>query len=229
MQEPAVAMDQSIVMPDAEPLEHGDHTVTPLVGRVGAAMTRRSIIAGLLIGLAWGVAMRFWMRFIAVRPEFSVGGTVFILAASVIVGTLLGLARWRRSSGGVGWWRLNVLSLGLLGVGGAVMWPSVMLGAVAMGLRRWPALRVALLVAAAGVQIPVLQDVIEENWRMSWVAATVAVVWYVPLIALEAWGFSVVVAPAAPHAPAVGPLRRVAFAAPVVFMVAMSVLVMGAG
>jgi hypothetical protein len=144
------------------------------------------------------------------------------------VGALLGLARWRRAAGGVGWWRSTVLSLGLLGAGGAVMWPSVVLGAIALGLRRWLALRVALLLAAIGAQVPVMQSVIAENWRMSGIEAAIAVAWYVPMITIEAWAFSVVFMPAAEHAPAPGRLRQVAFALPILLTVADSALVIGA-
>ena len=190
-------------------------------------VSEHQIVAGAIFGFGWGVIMRAWMRFIALNPEFSWEGTFFIVGASTIVGALLGLARRRRAAGGVGWWRTTVLSLGLLGAGGAVMWPSVMLGALGLGIRRWFPLRVALILAAVGAQVPVLQAVIEENWRMSGIEAVIAVAWYAPLLAVDAWAFSVVFAPAAEHAPPAGWLRRGAFAVPILLMLAGSVLVMG--
>ncbi len=99
-------------------------------------LSLRMTLSGAGIGLLWGVVLRLWMRFIAVTPEFSASGTGFILGASLIVGAALGWARYRRQAGGRGWWRLTMLSLLLLGAGGAVMWPSVVLGAVAIGRRR---------------------------------------------------------------------------------------------
>jgi hypothetical protein len=47
--------------------------------------------------------MRGWMRFISTNPDFPWVGTGFVLGASTIVGTMLGLAFLRRESGGGGW------------------------------------------------------------------------------------------------------------------------------
>ncbi len=188
---------------------------------------RRPLAAGLMIGLAWGVAMRAWMRFISPDPEFTWSGTLFILGAGAIVGALLGLARRRRRDGGLGWWRMSALSLGLLGAGGAVMWPSVVLGGIGFGRPgpRW--MRVGLLVAAAGAQVPVMQSVIAGNWRMSTAGAVVATIWYAPMLALEAWGFSVVFAPAAAGTPIPGRLKRAVMAVPLAVVVTGGLLTIG--
>lgn len=154
------------------------------------------ILAGAAIGLAWGVAMRAWMRFIAPNPEFSWSGTLFILGAATIVGTVLGLARLRRRRAGAGWWRLSILSLLLLGAGGAVMWPSVILGAIALGRPRPRWLRAVLGAGALAVQVPILRGVLDDNWAFALWESVVAVGWYLPMLALEAWAFSVVFAPA---------------------------------
>ncbi len=189
-------------------------------------LRRHPIAGGAAIGLMWGAAMRVWMRFISPHPEFTWSGTLFILAGSVIVGTLLGLAHWRRSVGGAGWWRLSALSLMLLGAGGAVMWPSVILGAVAFGQWRYRLLRL-LLVPAALIQVPVLQGVFADNWRMSGSAMVVAVVWYLPMITLEAWGFSVCVSPATAIATEGGRLRRIVVAAALIAVGGFGLLVAG--
>lgn len=154
-------------------------------------MRRHPIVAGLLIGIAWGVAMRLWMRFITTTPEFSWSGTLFIIGASAIVGTLLGFARLRRWKGGVGWWRFSAVSLLLLGAGGAVMWPSVILGAIAYGRRRTRWLAGLLGLAAIGAQIPVLSDAVLENFRLNGWEKLAAMAWYLPLLSLEAWAFSI--------------------------------------
>lgn len=183
-----------------------------LGARAVAAIRHRPVVAGATIGLAWGIAMRAWMRFISTDPEFSWSGTMFILGASVTVGTLLGVARHRRRAGGSGWWRLSALSLLLLGAGGAVMWPGVLLGAVAIGRPRPKALKIVLGLAAVATQVPVLQGVINDNWRMSAVEAAIAVIWYAPMIALEAWGFATPFTPSIDGARLPSTLRRLVVA-----------------
>lgn len=158
------------------------------------ATVRHPILIGAGAGLAWGIAMRAWMRFIAAQPEFTWSGTLFILVAATITGTILGLAWHRRAIGGVGWWRLAALSLMLLGAGGAVMWPAVILGGMALGRpwHRW--IRVALGVLAAGSQVPVVIG-IADNWKFGFTQIVVATILYVPLLSLEVWAFSVVFRP----------------------------------
>lgn len=162
---------------------------------------RRPIVAGAVIGLLWGVAMRAWMHYISTDREFSWSGTLFILGASVIVGTALGVARHRRQSGGTGWWRLSLASLFLLGAGGAVMWPAVILGAIAIGRPRPAVLRWLLGLGAAASQVPVITETILENWRFSTTDKILATAWYLPMLALEAVAFSVAFAPAVEGAP----------------------------
>jgi hypothetical protein len=152
------------------------------------------IAGGALAGLAWGLAMRGWMRFISTSPEFTWEGTGFILGASTIVGTVLGLAFLRRESGGGGWWRLGGLSVLLLGVGaGGVMIPSVLFGAIAFGKTRWaPALRAVLGLLAVAVQAAVFLTLEELPAGR----AFPALVTYAGLITFEAWAVSVVFRPA---------------------------------
>ncbi len=190
-------------------------------------LRRHPIAAGAAIGLVWGAAMRGWMRFISPHPEFTWSGTLFILIAGAVVGAVLGVAHWRRHVGGAGWWRLSALSLVLLGAGGAVMWPSVVLGAIVFGRWRSMWLRL-LLVPAVLAQVPVLQDVFADNWRMSGVAMAIAVLWYAPMITLEAWGFSVAVAPALAPAGGNRRLRRAVVAAALLAVGALGLLAMGA-
>ncbi|MEX2280402.1 MAG: hypothetical protein WEA76_09990 [Acidimicrobiia bacterium] len=155
---------------------------------------RHPILFGAFFGLAWGVAMRAWMRFISASPEFSWEGTLFILGASVICGTVLGLAWHRRAVGGAGWWRLSFGSLALLGAGGAVMWPAVILGAIALGRPRPAWLRGVLGVGAIASQIPVIGG-IADNWRFDVGDVVLASVWYAPMLAFEMWAFSVAFRP----------------------------------
>jgi len=187
----------------------------------------RMVLTGAAIGLAWGVSMRLWMRYISTDPEFSWSGTLFIIGASVIVGSLLGFARHRRRIGGVGWWRYTGLSLFLLGAGGGVMWPSVILGAVALGRPRPRWLRLISGLGAIALQIPVMQDVAITNFRLSVLESVVAILWYAPMIALEAWGFSVVVAPRSVTAAAPGMVKKLAIAGPLVIVVGATAVLTG--
>ncbi|MFP5332712.1 MAG: hypothetical protein ACLGHX_10190 [Acidimicrobiia bacterium] len=156
--------------------------------------TRRYVLIGAGVGLVWGIAMRGWMRFIAAMPEFTWSGTLFILGASVIAGTVLGTAWHRRAIGGPGWWRLSIVSLILLGAGGAVMWPAVILGGMALG-RPWrPWIRATLGVLAAASQIPVVIG-IADNWKFGVTEIVIATILYVPLLFLEVWAFSVAFRP----------------------------------
>ncbi len=157
----------------------------------GSLMT----LYGAGVGLAWGAVLRLWMRFIALTPELNVGATGFILGASLVVGSQLGRARYRQRIGGRGWWRLTMLSLLLLGAGGAVMWPSVVLGAVAIGRRRPAWLVLPLAAAAVGFQVPVLQEAVFDSWWFDTSEMVIAAAWYAPMIAIEAWAFSIVFAP----------------------------------
>ncbi len=173
----------------------GGATEPPSLGGRFASITAHPVIGGAALGLSWGVVMRVWMRFISTNPEFSIGGTLFILGATTVVGSLLGLARHRRHLAGAGWWRLSLLSLGLLGAGGFVMWPTVVLWAAAMGRRRPRWLVAGLGVAGALGQISVIDDAIISNWRFTPTEMAVATVWYVPMLMFEAWAFSVVFTP----------------------------------
>ena len=185
----------------------------------------RSIVIGAAAGAGWGVVMRAWMRYITESPEFSWSGTLFIVGAATVVGALLGLARARRRSGGVGWWRLTALSLALLGAGGAVMWPAVVTGAVAFGRPRPRWLRWLTAAAAIVFSGLVLRDVAFDNTRLTTVEAVVASVWYAPMIGLEAWAFSVVTAPNL--APVPSKVKKTLTVVPVAFMIAAGVMAMG--
>lgn len=160
-----------------------------------SVIRRHPIVAGAVLGLSWGVAMRAWMRFISASPEFSWEGTLFILGASVICGTVLGLAWYRRSVGGAGWWRLSFGILILLGAGGAVMWPAVAMGALAIGRPRPSWMRALLGAGALASQIPVIGE-IADNWRLDLGDVVLASVWYAPMLAVEMWAFSVAFRPA---------------------------------
>ncbi|MDX1449094.1 MAG: hypothetical protein R3246_08535 [Acidimicrobiia bacterium] len=187
--------------------------------------TRRYILIGAGAGLAWGIAMRAWMRYISVQPEFTWSGTLFILGASTIMGTALGFAWHRRAVGGVGWWRLAALTLILVGAGGAVMWPAVIFGGLALG-RPWkPWIRVSLGAIAVGSQFPVITG-IADNWKFGFIQIVFATLMYVPLLFAETWAFSVVFRPSKSERPTPIALRIVLV---VLSMTALGLLALAVG
>ncbi len=190
-------------------------------------MKRRPIVAGALLGLLWGAVLRTWMRFISGSPEFSWSGTFFILLAATIVGATLGLARTRRMAGGVGWWRTSIISLMLLGGGGAVMWPSVVFGAAAIGRPRPIWLRGILGLAAVAAQVPVVQESILGGSTLSALGSVLAVGWYAPMLVIEAWAFSVVFAPAVDGAPVPSKVKKALIALPISAMAVFAAIAVG--
>lgn len=122
-----------------------------------------TVVAGALLGLAWGVLARVWMRLISTVPEFSWGGTAFILVSPTIIGLLAGLALVARRRG----WRaagvargFGAASMLLVGVGaGALMVPSLLFGSLAAARTDWPRwLRAVLGVLALGPAVFLLID-----------------------------------------------------------------------
>ena len=195
-------------------------------GSAAALLAAHPVIGGATLGLIWGVVMRAWMRFISSDPEFSWSGTFFILVASTVAGTVLGLARLRRRSGGQGWWRLSLLALVGLGAGGAVMWPTVMAWGLALGRRRPWLLVVPLGVAGAAVQILIVRESILDGWRRGSALAAVAVVVYLAMLATEAWAFSVAFARSAPGV-VMEPWKRAVLAIPMVAMTGFAAIAIG--
>jgi hypothetical protein len=57
------------------------------------------------MGLVWGIAARIWMRLISTNPEFSLGGTIFIVLVPTLFGACAGLAFAARQRGFVAWRR----------------------------------------------------------------------------------------------------------------------------
>lgn len=151
------------------------------------------ILTGAGLGLAWGIAARLWMRFIAEYPEFSWSGTGYILGASTLAGACLAAAWRQRQAGGQAWrlWGVSILGLGM--GAGAIMLPTVFLWGAALAGRRWKAWVRALLVPA-GLS---LQQVVVGDFptRFGALETTVAAAAYLALLATEAAAFSIVLRP----------------------------------
>ncbi len=111
------------------------------------------LAAGIGVGMAWGIAIRAWMRLISESPEFTWSGTIFIVTAGALagMGSALGLVarrnRWRfgKMAAVVG----GVLFVPLGAGAGSILLATVVLAAVAIGR---PRIRLPLrLVVAASV------------------------------------------------------------------------------
>jgi hypothetical protein len=101
------------------------------------------LLVGLLVGMAWGVNARLWMRFISDDPQFTWTGTLFIVIGFGIVGlTQSGALLGRRA--GLRRSRLTALRIGttagLLPLGlaaGGPMFPTVILAPLALTHVEW--------------------------------------------------------------------------------------------
>jgi len=116
---------------------------------------RQFLWAGPIAGLAVGVVARAWMRWITVDPEFSWTGTigivvVFVVFFSAQAGARVARVRVRSPRRVTGVRAVaGVLSLGLFGAAGAVMFPTVLFGSLALWRSGFHRLVRSLLVIAA--------------------------------------------------------------------------------
>jgi hypothetical protein len=125
-------------------------------GCLASLSVLRSTAVGAGLGLAWGVLMRLWMRFISDQPDFTIKGTALILAMSTFVGTCAGLAFAVRARGRGGrLWPVRVLALvscAALAIGpGLLMVPTALAATLAVVRTGWPrAVRVFFGLLALG-------------------------------------------------------------------------------
>ena len=124
---------------------------------------------GFVSGVALGVIARLWMRWISGDPEFSWGGTIFIVTAFALLGMTQGIAAAAR----VGGRRRPVVTVarvfGVIGMmtifagAGAIMLPTVVGGGLALyrtDWRRW--LRVIFALVAAPPVVFVTLGIVDE-------------------------------------------------------------------
>jgi hypothetical protein len=107
---------------------------------------------GLVLGAAWGVAARIWMRLISTDPEFSWSGTLAIIAFSAVLGCGVGVVHAARRSGRRAWWMLAIVpGLVLFLSPGMLLAPAFLLGGPAFGVRGRLLRLVSLVVLVATV------------------------------------------------------------------------------
>jgi hypothetical protein len=174
---------------------------------------RHPVLTGIIFGLIWGVVIRLWMRYISTNPEFTLAGTGYIVGSATLVGTLLGVAVYRRSLARGNWWRLNGLAVLLLGMAaGGIMMPTVLVGGLAIGRRRWPTwLRAALLVLAFGAQVVFFAGASGDFPRGRFATGMAA---YAVMLGLETWAASIPFLPSRTAVPAAGTPTPLAADAP---------------
>lgn len=124
---------------------------------------------GAVLGLAWGMSARIWMRAISNVPEFSWTGTLLILGLAAWLGLGSGLLAAARRGGRKPWWALlGAPGLLLFAGPGMVMLPAALFGGLAFSAhaRAWRligwlavATPVALIVALSAGE-PGTEDVL---------------------------------------------------------------------
>ena len=127
--------------------------------KVGETRILIALLFGVLGGLVLGVLARLWMRTISTEPEFSWGGTLFIVGIFLIFGTsqacvyVLRSKMTRKTSTeivrGIG----GFFSLAIFVGAGAQMLPTVALGSIALWRMEFNN-KIRLLLAAIGLIIP---------------------------------------------------------------------------
>ena len=179
------------------------------------------------MGVGLGVVLRIWMRLISDDPEFSWGGTLAIVTVFTLLGTNAGLVAYGRARG----WRAGlvvarvvacVLGLGCFMAAGAVMLPTIIPGALALGRRDWNrwVRRVlaggcvvgTMVIALVAVPVPFLQRLLAMPL---FVAASV----------VEVRLFAELLAPSVVRLPRV--VRWTAWAAPALVLVLVAVTAVG--
>lgn len=95
---------------------------------------------GAVLGLAWGLSARIWMRAISDVPEFSWTGTLFILGLAAWLGLGSGILAAARRGGRKPWWALlGAPGLLLFAGPGLLMLPAALFGGLAFSAhaRAW--------------------------------------------------------------------------------------------
>lgn len=159
----------------------------------------RYAASGLVLGVAWAVAGRVWMRLIATEPAFTWAGTLLLVGMAALVGLALGLVHAARRRGASRWWRVLYGVVPVLFAGaGLPLLPAVVLGG--WGLRRGAlgrTLAVLAILSAPVVLVAITWDEV-SGWLMPYpdtVYRAVLAAGALLLAGTAAWGSSVALGP----------------------------------
>jgi hypothetical protein len=159
------------------------------------------VLGFFLTGVLLGVLLRLWMRFVSTEPEFSWGGTGYIVGIFAVLGLMAGLVDMGRRLGWHGGLVITrilggVLALGCFMAAGLTMFPTIV--PASLGVARtdwWKPLRVALvMVAAAGAVMVVL-----TMGELSLQRRLIALALYAGLCSVEVALLSRILAPSLPR------------------------------
>lgn len=137
---------------------------------------RLLIPLGFFGGLLLGVIARLWMRWISTTPEFSWGGTLGIVIGFGIFGAVqAGVTIYVKNRHGK--LRTNlirilgvVFSLQLFVAAGAIMFPTVLTGALSAWRREFPsAIRLSLAGISVAVAALIIKSEIVDDFGMNFV------------------------------------------------------------
>ena len=160
---------------------------------VDQASRAQLVLIGASLGLLWGVLARLWMRLIATDPDFTWGGSLYIVGAATIFGLGVGGAAAGRRSRRRWVCRvtrvLGAISLFFLGAAaGALMVAFVVPAALAITERRWwKPVRIALLVLSL-LPLKVVWDEIAKDFSTTKTAVGVALYLALAAVLIVGWG-----------------------------------------
>ncbi len=142
--------------------------MTDVAERLGTAVStpRRlvhpalTLAAGLFGGLALGIIARAWMRLISDDPQFTWGGTIFIVGGFTVFGLTQSMVAVARRGPRRRWTLTIVRVVGTVGMlplfvgAGALMLPTVVAGGLAKARVEWN--KIARWISVAVATVPVL-------------------------------------------------------------------------
>ena len=146
--------------------------------------TAMTLAAGLLGGLCLGIVARAWMRLIAEDPAFTWSGTLFIVVGFTVFGLMQRLVAVARRRAMPRWKLTSIRVLGaiamvpLFGAAGALMFPTVIGGGLALVRVDWRTVtRVLCAVVASGPVLFVGSQLVQTfGWSLHSAAGFVALI-----------------------------------------------------
>lgn len=157
-------------------------TTTTAAVRTTRPLVVSTLAIGLFGGAALGIAARAWMRLISDDPEFTWGGTIFIIMAFTIFGFIQSIVAVARRRARRRWTLTLARVIGTVGLlplfvgAGVLMLPTVVGGGLAFARVEWHRIaRGICLVLAAAPVLFVASDLVGSfGWSLHALAGFVA-------------------------------------------------------